>query len=1723
MSESDSALSLPWDSSKTSLVLTRETTKAWPNVQPLFAADGYFPDGLTISPTSPLSPSSHEVRVTGTAAIRSARFAVEAVFVGSEADLDLEITVSLTLAKLTGGGSALRAAWQPRVTFKSNGGRRTIDLQAASGTLHIGSVEVAAQLTTPGLLIEATIAPDKTSLSTIAGSFAMGDVERGLMIEQIRFRADPWQGVYSVALDAGGSWKMLGRCELTRIAALILYSSEASTAWASIRASVTLGGVALQVMAAYDGSVSGWQFEGGIAPERPFEIAGFVDRLLAQLGVKGSCPEALKGATINELFASFNTATRAFVFRCETRLAVNAGKMLDITLLIDVEGGCMRFRGTITMGSLEFDLLFDEATSHRMLVANFVDRAPHPVMLGDVIAMVSDDRQAIELGNELAVSIKSALFACEQHDGAPPSWLVAADIEAGMDFSGLPLVGASFPPGQGARLLFQPLLTSGNVDPAALGDRIRAGGLTLPPTPPAKGLSLTTRVTLGAEVIQLGLPVRMSEGKMAHDPAGGPIAEAPGVTTIDNVSWIAVQKSFGPLAFERVGVRYNSGIVDFLLDAHLCAGGLTLALEGFGARVNIADPSQVTPTLDGIGIDLRSPSFEIGGTLVRQTFVEGGNTFDEYVGTALVKAGALSIDAMGSYRIADGHPSLFVYVALDYPIGGPSFFFVTGLAAAFGYNRSFKIPPIDRLAGFPLLAADAGSKGARTAKDLRAASEALREYIPAEVGGIFLCVGLKFSSFQTIASSALLTASFGKDPALDLIGRSTLIMPAGATREQAVAFVEMAWRASYRPAEGLLALQAQLSPGSYIFAKDCHLSGGFAFYSWFSGERAGDFVLTAGGYHPAFDLERRPHYPRVPRLGVAWQVSDALSIKGDAYYALTSSAAMAGGHLELIWERHPYKAWCKAGIDCLFEWKPIHYQGEAYVELGASYTFEFAGTRHITVEVGADLSIWGPPFSGVARVNLVLFSFDVAFGTPKAKPAPIHLFDDDGAGHGTGFSALLPPASELCAVSVKGGLAGSCESAGAKVWVVNPKELCFVVDSLVPAKEIHVEGVARDPADATPDDLPRFGIAPMAVGHDELKSTTTITITKVGDSRWRPDHLQYRLRTKGFPAAMWGEPGESATPGESGGETLIEALAGVAISPSGAVDTGTRITWHDVELLERHRPLLRDGMYEIQVTQLLSARSANEHHCADCCKPMEASSALRFQVAGEQLILPAASIHSVFPPKGSLGHRVSVLPQIILERSTLPWERTADLPGADENTPWLALLVFDGERKATVQALPDGTPGPATIEVEAKDLPSVDELKRLCHARVVRVTDPDGRKRAVERAVVLARRTPTAGKLSTAHLVSINGVAGEGTCRRVVSLWSWSFSCSSLAAGASTVSDGAGFEQMMEMLAKAPLEREGVRLRHSQADGNRADADYHGPLRPPAPSGSAGILASRQSGRRADISLPAAMELGRLLALQDKSVSVELLRLKGRLSHAWRLQREVKAAEHLHPRSLPLAGIMPAPAARLLPVELQRLLTPGLASWVERLLTLDSVPFRYLFPDEQLLPKESMRTFEVDRQWVTNLLVGALGVGGAWQLGETARRGLPDFESAFSAGRGVIEDGERPFGELPKLTGVVLRSQVVSGWPALSVFADTDRKPLACRHLSRNILLALFEGTFGTIDFRLPNETLHFELTCAGSLPADWIRDAKSSVELGSLVKFVDRQEFSWPLPAVTG
>jgi len=172
----------------------------------------------------------------------------------------------------------------------------------------------------------------------------------------------------------------------------------------------------------------------------------------------------------------------------------------------------------------------------------------------------------------------------------------------------------------------------------------------------------------------------------------------------------------------------------------------------------------------------------------------------------------------------------------------------------------------------------------------------------------------------------------------------------------------------------------------------------------------------------------------------------------------------------------------------------------------------------------------------------------------------------------------------------------------------------------------------------------------------------------------------------------------------------------------------------------------------------------------------------------------------------------------------------------------------------------------------------------------------------------------------------------------------------------------------------------------------------------------------------------------------------------------------------------------------------------SLRNFLGRLRLLYGVPFNYLVPDSRLLPVESIRFFYVDRNFTDRLVDGALSVGKsttreflhAQQMNDDIRRSVDAEERVL---RSQLRTGERiesTIPEAPELTGLLLRSRAVSGWPGLEVKAyrnttrDTeaaagDKLPLLrMDRLAPDVMLCLFEGVPTRVDIEEPREGIQF-------------------------------------------
>ena len=182
-----------------------------------------------------------------------------------------------------------------------------------------------------------------------------------------------------------------------------------------------------------------------------------------------------------------------------------------------------------------------------------------------------------------------------------------------------------------------------------------------------------------------------------------------------------------------------------------------------------------------------------------------------------------------------------------------------------------------------------------------------------------------------------------------------------------------------------------------------------------------------------------------------------------------------------------------------------------------------------------------------------------------------------------------------------------------------------------------------------------------------------------------------------------------------------------------------------------------------------------------------------------------------------------------------------------------------------------------------------------------------------------------------------------------------------------------------------------------------------------------------------------------------------------------------------------------APALSDMPAELR--------DWLVRLRLLDGVPFSYLVADTALLPEESIRWFYMDRRWTDAIVQGALSVGTVNSDDRT------QLTAEYPAIRGALDKAERnqrrrttvPWleGEAGPVSGFILRSRAVSGWPALHVRAfnvdpaegdeaqydegDPRRmRLLRLERLAPAVLLCLFDGVPPVVHVEEPRQGVQF-------------------------------------------
>lgn len=799
-------------------------------------------------------------------------------------------------------------------------------------------------------------------------------------------------------------------------------------------------------------------------------------------------------------------------------------------------------------------LQFEDIASAFSFPSDQIPAIPDGLNLSLKAATLTYDfgKKQLGIGFESA-TYGNAVFVAMQN--AAKSWQFFFGLAIGKSISlaKLPLVEEFLPQDKSLEVnKIQVVLSSNQID-GSFADSINALittiGTSFPQVPNsdkkgmAAGVNFSLNVDFGSNKFPIVLGTGPATARKQLTASSSALEAAAPASSQGSTKWLTVDKSFGPVSFKRVGVQYQNSKLFFLLDASLSLATLTLGLDGLGVGSSLTSFSP-EPHIDGISVSFDSGPVKVDGGLLKMPPPLPPGVTEQYMGQVLIALKEYLITGVGAYAKVNGDPSVFIFAQVKGKFGGPPAFFITGFMGGFGYNSLLTLPSVDQINTFPFVAGldDPSVFGAKPTPldvlNVISGKGGKTAWVTPTTGETWIAAGVMFRSFELVLGRVLLVVKFGKEFEVALLGMASMSLPQGSTKANAYAYVELQLEAVFKPDEGFFRIVASLTPNSYLLTKDCRLTGGFAFCLWFgSNPHAGDFVLTVGGYHPAFVVPA--WYPKVAPVGFNWAVGGGVTIKGSAYFALTPSAAMAGGSLEVLYQSGALRAWFTAYANLMIRWKPFYFTASIGISIGASYRLNLLFTTvTISVELGATLDLWGPPTGGVVHIHWSIISFSVSFGADPVAPSQMTLDWKD-------FQSLLPnnnpPRAKLQAapaaltaptgspvllnVNINSGLARE-EANG--LWVVRADEFVFTTQSAVPASGIQLGSKSLPMPAGAPA---KIDIRPMKL--KGVNSTQTVTLVSVDDKRdvdlstWPAPVTQ----TANLPEALWGAPlADNSTP-----------------------------------------------------------------------------------------------------------------------------------------------------------------------------------------------------------------------------------------------------------------------------------------------------------------------------------------------------------------------------------------------------------------------------------------------------------------------------------------------------------------------------------------------------------------------------------------------------------------
>ncbi|KAE8347698.1 hypothetical protein BDV24DRAFT_157174 [Aspergillus arachidicola] len=679
------------------------------------------------------------------------------------------------------------------------------------------------------------------------------------------------------------------------------------------------------------------------------------------------------------------------------------------------------------------------------------------------------------------------------------------------------------------------------------------------------------------------------------------------------------QKTMGALSIKNIGLRYSTGIygdqsiLSIRLDASLMVGPIEFSLIGFSIDFDFAEESSSLHKLPTVGFSLEGlqavfdrPPVQIGGML--QVGKEADREY--YQGGLIISYIPWNFQAAGYWGKARKKPddddyfeTVFVYCILHGPLITFQFVSIEGICGGFGYNSRITFPTAKNVMEFPLIT-DRNTGRPPEESPLKALEDMLGTgWFSMKEESFWVAAGLTVKAFQILSIQAVVVIQWNPYIELGIFAVATASIPGGNHGRQ-FAFIQFGIVATVSFETGILKIEGELTPSSYILDPSCHLTGGFALYSWFNSNDTslrGDWVFTVGGYHPSY--KKPSQYPDISRLGISWQFG-SISITGNAYFAITPKTCMGGGRMELKLSLNPLYAWFTAFIDFLINYKPFFFKAEGGVSVGVQFTLDlWLVTIKIKVELGARLYIEGPPISGTVHVDFWVFGFDIDFGNKSgasAEPLPLQDFIELVCQtHTSGPTALLGSSSSRRTSQVQEGHIFAVEEGlipEAEIesqpsegpWIVRAASFEFTVNCKFAIERadvitLDVQGVPQCTSVVEPDDKEKVDTISARPMHKTGKISSVLTVSIKRDQQLldvdstEPDWDINEPIYGDVPAALYGKYDSKTDPAKvknpstllnGTSERTLHLMTGVRIRrPKDKYSTDNTVAY-DVELFQ---------------------------------------------------------------------------------------------------------------------------------------------------------------------------------------------------------------------------------------------------------------------------------------------------------------------------------------------------------------------------------------------------------------------------------------------------------------------------------------------------------------------------------------------------------------------------